>query len=121
MRKLIRHFCDFIFGKHRNNNLPRIWILAVDMSIVIFAYMAAVFMYFAKDISNLTVNWKFIWIYPLPYLVAFLISRTYDGMLRYAGFNDIRKILSSCTLTVLFYFVSNFLCIKFFNGVAAKI
>ena len=121
MRKMIRHFCDFIFGKHRNNNLPRIWILAVDMGIVVFAYFIAVLMYFSKDIVNLEVNWKFIWIYPLPYLIAFLISRTYDGMLRYSGFNDIRKILSSCTLTLVFYVVSKFLFIKFLPVVAVKI
>ena len=88
MRKMIRHFCDFIFGKHRNNTLPRVWILAVDLFIVLFAYIAAVLLYFAKDLAHLSINWKFIWIYPLPYLVAFLISRTYDGMLRYSGFND---------------------------------
>jgi FlaA1/EpsC-like NDP-sugar epimerase len=121
MRKMIRHFCDFIFGKHRNNNLPRIWILAVDMGIVVFAYFIAVLMYFSKDIVNLQVNWKYIWIYPLPYLIAFLISRTYDGMLRYSGFNDIRKILSSCTLTLVFYVVSKFLFIKFWREVAVNI
>ena len=121
MRKMIRHFCDFIFGKHRNNNLPRIWILAVDMGIVVFAYFIALVMYFSKDIVNLQVNWKYIWIYPLPYLIAFLISRTYDGMLRYSGFNDIRKILSSCTLTLVFYVVSKFLFIKFWREVAVNI
>ena len=126
---MIKHFCDFIFGKHKSNTLPRIWILAVDMAIVIFAYFLAVLMYFSKDILmyftqgyvDLQVNWKFIWIYPIPYLVAFLISRTYDGMLRYSGFNDIRKILSSCTLTLIFYVVSKFLFIKFVPGVAANI
>jgi len=121
MRKMIRHFCDFIFGKHRNNNLPRVWILAVDTFIVLFAYIVAVLMYFSKDLANLTINWKYIWIYPLPYLIAFLISKTYDGMLRYSGFNDIRKILSSCTLTLVFYVVSKLLFIKFWTIVAVKV
>ena len=121
MRKMIRHFCDFIFGKHRNNTLPRIWILAVDMFIVLLAYFAAVVLYFTNDLTNLTINWKYIWIYPLPYLVAFLISRTYDGMLRYSGFNDIRKILSSCTTTMAFYFLSKILFIKFLPIIAVKI
>ena len=121
MRKLIRHFCDFVFGKHKNNTLPRIWILAVDMGIVVFAYILAVLMYFSTDLADLVINWKFIWIYPLPYLIAFLISKTYDGMLRYSGFNDIRKILSSCTLTFVFYVVSKFLFIKFLPWVAVEI
>ena len=121
MRKMIRHFCDFIFGKHRNNTLPRVWILTVDMIIVIFAYIAAVVLYFSKDIAHLSINWKYIWIYPIPYFIAFLISKTYDGMLRYSGFNDIRKILSSCTLTLIFYIVSKYLFIEFYKIVAVKI
>jgi FlaA1/EpsC-like NDP-sugar epimerase len=121
MRKLLRHFCDFVFGKHKNNTLPRIWILAVDMGIVVFAYILAVLMYFSTDLADLEITWKYIWIYPLPYLVAFLISKTYDGMLRYSGFNDIRKILSSCTWTFVFYVVSKFLFIKFYPWVAVEI
>ena len=121
MRKVIKHFCDFIFGKHRNNTLPRVWILAVDMAIVVFAYFVSVLMYYFKDITNLYINWKYIWIYPLPYLIAFLISKTYDGMLRYSGFNDIRKILSSCTLTFLFYIISKLLFIKFLHSVAVYV
>ena len=121
MRKLIRHFCDFVFGKHKNNTLPRIWILAVDMGIVVFAYILAVLMYFSTDLADLRITWKYIWIYPLPYLIVFLISKTYDGMLRYSGFNDIRKILSSCTLTFVFYVVSKFLFIKFLPWVAVEI
>ena len=121
MRKLIRHFCDFVFGKHKNNTLPRIWILAVDMGIVVFAYILAVLMYFSTDLADLRITWKYIWIYPLPYLIVFLISKTYDGMLRYSGFNDIRKILSSCSLTFVFYIVSKFLFIKFLPWVAVEI
>ena len=121
MRKMIRHFCDFIFGKHRNNTLPRIWILAVDVFIVIFAYILAVLMYFSNDLADLVINWKLIWVYPIPYLIAFLISKTYDGMLRYSGFNDIRKILSSCTIVFAFYVISKFLFIKFLPIVAVNI
>ncbi len=118
---MIRHFCDFIFGKHKNNTLPRVWILAVDMAIVVFAYFLAIVMYYSKDIINMEVTWKYIWIYPLPYLIAFLISKTYDGMLRYAGFNDVHKILTSCTWTFLFYVVSKILFIKFLPWVAIEI
>ena len=74
MRILIKRFCDFIFGKHSNNTMPRIWILAVDMTIVILAYVLAVFMYFFKNLDDLVVNWRFIWVYPIPYLIAFLVS-----------------------------------------------
>ena len=112
MNTFIRNFCNFIFGKHNNNSLPRIWILAVDMLIVLFAYVVAIVMYYFKDLAHLSINWKFIWVYPIPYLIAFLVSRTYDGMLRYSGFNDIRKIISSCTWTLVVYLLSKFILMK---------
>ena len=97
MRNLIIHFCNFIFGKHKNNTLPRYWILAVDMLIVILAYIVALFMLYFRDFGASSFDWSRIWLVPVVYLVSFLISRTYDGMLRYSGFNDIRKIFYACT------------------------
>ena len=115
MRKMIRHLCDFIFGKHKNNTLPRFWILAVDMGIVLVAYVISIFLLYYKDIldSNLYVNWKGVWMFPMLYLIAFLISKTYDGMLRYSGFNDIRKIFASCTCTFVFFFILKWFFIKY--------
>ena len=101
MQKIIKHICDFIFGKHKSNTLPRVWILAVDMVIVIFTYVMANIMIYFNYFPNVTVNWNQTWLLPLFYLVAFLISRTYDGMLRYSGFNDIRKIIISCSYTLV--------------------
>ena len=102
MKKLLLEFCNFIFGKHKSNSLPRIWILAVDMFIVLLAYIVAILMLYFKNFSDSTFDWNHIFIIPITYLVAFLISRTYDGMLRYSGFNDIRKILFACTASLVF-------------------
>ena len=96
MRKLLIHFCDFVFGKHKNNTLPRIWILAVDMAIVLFSIVVAIFMLYYNDIRDSVFDWSRIWLIPVVYLIAFLVSRTYDGMLRYSGFNDIQKIFFAC-------------------------
>ena len=93
MYKIIHGFCDFIFGKHKSNTLPRYWILVADMVIVVFAYVLAIFMLYFRDIADSGFDWGRIWIVPAVYLVAFLITRTYDGMLRYSGFNDVQKIL----------------------------
>ena len=115
MRKLITRFCNFIFGKHKNNTLPRVWILAADMVLVIVAYVIASLMRAIDTypLPNLIINWKLLWLLPSFYLVSFLISRTYDGMLRYAGFNDIRKIFSSCTITLAMLVLSKFFFLKF--------
>ncbi len=106
MRKLITRFCNFIFGKHKNNTLPRYWILAVDMIIVIASYVVALFMLYFKDFGASSFDWSRIWLVPVVYLVTFLISRTYDGMLRYSGFNDIRKLFYACTAALSFLIVS---------------
>ena len=106
MRKIFTRICNFIFGKHKSNTLPRVWILAVDMAIVIFAYAVAIFMLYFKDINASGFDWSRIWLVPIAYLAAFLISRTYDGMLRYSGFNDIRKIFSACTSTLAVLIIS---------------
>ena len=106
MRKLITRFCNFIFGKHKNNTLPRYWILAVDMIIVIASYVVALFMLYFKDFGASSFDWSRIWLVPIVYLVTFLISRTYDGMLRYSGFNDIRKLFYACTAALSLLIVS---------------
>ena len=106
MRKLITQFCNFIFGKHKNNTLPRVWILAADMVIVIASYFIAIIMLYFQDIKASGFDWSRIWIVPVAYLIAFLASRTYDGMLRYSGFNDIRKIFAACTSTVVVLIIS---------------
>ncbi|MDO5314855.1 MAG: nucleoside-diphosphate sugar epimerase/dehydratase [bacterium] len=122
MRKLVTRICNFIFGKHKNNTLPRYWILTTDMAIVFIAYVIAVVLVYFNDISklNLIVDWKRVWLFPLVYLISFLLSKTYDGMLRYSGFNDIRKIFSACTWTLLFIVFSKWLFIKFYHPFAVN-
>ena len=121
MPKIIHQFCNFIFGKHQNNSLPRIWILAADMFIVALAYMIAIIMLYFKDFSNSYFDLHGIWMILIAYLVSFLISKTYDGMLRYSGFNDIRKIMYACLMTVIFLVVSKWIIIQFDTGLASKI
>ena len=121
MRKLITQFCNFIFGKHKNNTLPRVWILAVDMIIVIASYLIAILMLYFRDITASGFDWSRIWIVPIAYLIAFLVSRTYDGMLRYSGFNDIRKIFIACTLTLSFLVIGKLIISSISKPLAAEL
>ena len=118
MRKLIIRFCNFIFGKHKNNTLPRYWILTVDMIIVVIAYAIALFMLYFKDFGASSFDWSRIWLVPIVYFLAFLISRTYDGMLRYSGFNDIRKLFYACSAALSFLIVSKFIIYHFSHTLA---
>ena len=110
---IIKKFCNFIFGKHKNNTLPRYWILFADMVIVIAAYVLAIFMLYFKDIAASGFDWSRIWIVPIVYLISFLATRTYDGMLRYSGFKDVQKILFSCTAAVTFLIISKLIVYQF--------
>ena len=118
MKKLIIRFCNFIFGKHKNNTLPRYWILTVDMIIVVIAYAIALFMLYFKDFGASSFDWSRIWLVPIVYFLAFLISRTYDGMLRYSGFNDIRKLFYACSAALSFLIVSKFIIYHFSHTLA---
>ena len=109
IHQIIIRFCNFVFGKHKNNTLPRTWILAVDMLIVIFSYLVAILMLYIKDIQASGFDWSRIWLIPIVYFIAFILSKTYDGLLRYAGFNDIRKIFTACTFTLAFLIISKFI------------
>ena len=120
MKKLIINFCNFIFGKHKSNTLPRVWILAADMVIVILAYIVALFMLYFRDFGASTFDWSRIWLVPIIYLFAFLISRTYDGMLRYSGFNDIRKIFYACTGALSFLMVSKLIFSNVYPPIAKE-
>lgn len=121
MRKIIVRFCNFIFGKHKNNTLPRYWILAVDMIIVVLAYIFALFMLYFKNFSASSFDWSRIWLVPLVYLITFLISKTYDGMLRYSGFNDIRKLFYACTGALSILIVSKLIVNQFSHALAKEL
>ena len=121
MHKLVTRFCNFIFGKHKSNTLPRAWILAVDMAIVIAAYVIAIFMLYFKDFADSMFDWSRIFVVPIAYFIAFLISKTYDGMLRYSGFNDIRKIFTACTSTLSFLIVSKLILSQIWSDMVTQI
>lgn len=107
MRKLIIKFCDFIFGKQSNSSLPRAWVLVFDMIIVIVSYIMAMVLLYFNDMKQpyWSYDWNRIIIVPVVYFIMFLIFKTYEGLIRYAGFNDIRKIVTSNTfaLSVLIF------------------
>ena len=108
IREFLLRFCNFIFGKHKSNTLPRYWILVVDMAIVAIAYIATMLLLYFNSFRDSWFNIGHILMIFLTYLLAFLISKTYDGMLRYSGFNDIQKLFLACTSAMAFLFITKF-------------
>ena len=109
---LLLKLCNFIFGKHKSNTLPRYWILIVDMTIVFAAYMLACFMLYFNSFKDSWFALGHILMILITYLVAFLISKTYDGLLRYSGFNDVQKLFLACTSAMAFLVISKLVVIR---------
>ena len=91
------------------------------MGIVIAAYVIAIFMLYFKDFADSMFDWSRIFVVPIAYFIAFLISKTYDGMLRYSGFNDIRKIFTACTSTLAFLIVSKLILSQIWPNMVTQI
>lgn len=100
MRKLILRLCNFVFGKQATNSIPRILILCFDLMLLLLSYIVSMVMVYVNGFFD-----EFSWavdgiqflVVLAVYLACFVIFRTYIGMIRYSGFNDIRKIITSCT------------------------
>jgi len=122
MHDLLLKLCNFVFGQHSKNALSRKWILLVDMIIVIVAYFSAIFMLsFETTMSIVIFDASRIWLVPVVYLLAFLTTKTYDGLLRYSGFNDIRKIFAACFGALVFLVVSKLILEKVSPDLVSKI
>ncbi len=105
MRFILFKICNFLFGKQANNSLPRYWVLLFDIVVLFVAYIISMFLVYYNILhkADLFKGWYRIFIVLGVYFLMFLTYRTYFGMIRYSGFDDIRKLFNACTtaLTVL--------------------
>ena len=102
MRSFLVKICNFLFGKQANNSLPRIWVLLFDIIILFLSYLISMFLVYYNNLhlENLFNGWGRIFIVLAVYIIMFLLYRPYYGMIRYSGFDDIRKIFNSNTVAV---------------------
>lgn len=105
MRFILFKICNFLFGKQANNSLPRYWVLLFDIVVLFVAYTISMFLVYYNILhkADLFKGWYRVFIVLGIYFLMFLTYRTYFGMIRYSGFDDIRKLFNACTtaLTVL--------------------
>ncbi|WP_291857854.1 nucleoside-diphosphate sugar epimerase/dehydratase [Marinilabilia sp.] len=84
------------------------WILVIDLAIVgntfILAYLTLPDTSFSLEIKGILT--KSIWVI-LFYLIAYLISNSYKGIIRHSGYYEFRKIFESCFGGVLMLFAVN--------------
>lgn len=105
-------------GKVRNlSYLPRWVILAIDMSIVVFAAFVTFEMLNGMGLHY--VNWKFLYIIIPTFLFLnlffFWLFRTYSGIIRHSGYIDAVKIFVALFFSLLIMVVIN-LSSFFLNG-----
>ena len=108
MRQLLIKICNFLFGKQANNSLPRVWVLLFDIFVLFFSFIVAMFLVYYNVLGerNLFGGWYRVFIVMTIYIVMFLVYRTYYGMIRYSGFDDIRKIFNACTTALAVLIIS---------------
>ena len=111
--------CNFLFGKQSNNSLPRFWVLLFDVVILFAAYLISMFLvhYNILDEGVLFVGWHRILIVMGIYILMFLIYRTYYGMIRYSGFDDIRKLFNACTVAMAIIVVTKAIVSNYYPDV----
>ena len=102
IRNVLFKICNFLFGKQANDSLPRIWVLAFDIFVLYLTYVISMFFINYNNLGHghLFRDWWRVFIVMATYIIMFLVYRTYFGMIRYSGFDDIRKIFNSCTIAV---------------------
>jgi len=116
MKKFLTNIARLFFGKRNSSSLSRGYVLAFDIFIVLLAIMfvpavgyypdypkGSILMFFKGSVSLL-----------LFFIIGFLISGSYKGLVRYTGFKDIERI----TRTTIWVFAASCLCKYLINNIA---
>lgn len=123
MRIVLIKLCNFLFGKQANNSLPRFWVLAFDIVVLFVSYLISLFLVHYNNLAEgiMFRGWYRIFIVMFVYIMMFLVYRTYYGMIRYSGFDDIRKIFNSCTIALTILILSKVIITQVNPGIVKHI
>lgn len=107
-KKLMYKFADLVFGRRNSGSLPRWMVLVFDSLCVLFSIAALLFFRYYPDFEFSQLRdsiLKCVTIF-LFFFVAFLITGSYKGLIRYSGFEDITVIV----WTTIKVFIALFAC-----------
>ena len=115
MKKFLTNVAKLFFGKRNSGSLSRIYVLAFDIFIVIAAILFVPFVGYYPEYHRDTIEVFFEGSVSvlLFFIIGFLITGSYKGLVRYTGFKDIERI-SIATIWVFFalcvcrYLITNF-------------
>ncbi|MBO4573889.1 MAG: polysaccharide biosynthesis protein [Bacteroidales bacterium] len=116
MKKLLTNIAKLFFGKHNSGSLSRGYVLAFDVLLVICALIIIPFLRFFPNFDKLVladIFNKSVFIL-LLFIIGFLITGSYKGLIRYTGFRDIEQI----SKTTLWVFITICIIKLLINNVA---
>lgn len=111
MRRFLKRLAIVLFGRSSSHSFPRIWILLFDCVLVLLAYIMIMGIQWYAIPNTMTaqaIAEQSLSVF-LAFLLAFLLTKSYNGMLRYSGFRDILRISGACLLAMAFLFVGKFI------------
>ncbi len=111
MRRFLKRLAIVLFGRSSSHSFPRIWILLFDSVLVLLAYimiMGIQWYAIPNTMTTQAIVEQSISVF-LAFFLAFLLTKSYNGMLRYSGFRDIMRISVACLLAMAFLFVGKFI------------
>lgn len=94
MKRFLTNIARLVFGKRNSGSLSRVYVLIFDILLVICALIIIPVLRYYPDLTRLTLMdflQKSISILIL-FILGFLITDSYKGLVRYTGFKDIEQI-----------------------------
>ena len=95
MKKFLIYFARLVYGKRNSNSFPRVFILLFDILIVVFSYFLLMVYKDYHNLSSMRIADSLHELIPvlLAFVGIFVVTKSYRGMLRYSGFNDIVRLI----------------------------
>ena len=108
MKILLMKIAKLFFGKRNSGSLSRVYVLIFDMLLVIAALICVPMVRYYPDYEGLNLPdfFRRISVVAVFFLLGFLLTGSYKGMVRYTGFKDIERI----SYSVMWIFIALFTC-----------
>lgn len=121
MRKLIKRLALALFrGRYAPKSFSKWLVLLFDCCIFFASFWMYVFIKYIYHIDNLSIIGKIIhfeFIHFIPLFFIFLINvfifGSYQGLVRYSGFSDIKKLAYVCMSTFILAFMTKSIAIRY--------
>ena len=123
MRKFLTNIARLFFGKRNSGSLSRGYVLIFDVFIVMIAIAFVPLIGYYPDYNRLSLLLFFKGSISvlLFFIIGFLVTGSYKGLVRYTGFKDIERISRTTIWVFLFlcickYLINNFVFLRIFNA-----